>query len=252
MARNWYDQAEWYEIAFGWDASAEIAALQRIFEAFAPRPVGRVYEPFCGCGRLSIPLARAGFDVVGADLNPAMIHLATRRAEPEGIRVEHHLADVRGWSPPGPIDAVVTLIDSFRHITDVNDARALLARWAEVVGRGGVVVIGLDLDDPGGGSCPPSEWTAARGGVEVRTRVETGPSPEPAWELMHARMTVRTPDGSTRSIESTQLMRRYTLDSLRRLAAEAALDLRRATGWIPLADDRPVGHGQAVVTFTAR
>src|SRR5262245_5199229 len=57
-----------------------------LYLAIAARTGGPVLELGVGTGRLAGPLARAGHDVTGVDLDPAMLERARRRlGGPEGL-----------------------------------------------------------------------------------------------------------------------------------------------------------------------
>lgn len=47
---------------------------------------GRILDVGCGTGRVSIPLAEMGFDVVGIDISPIYIDIASKRADEKGLR----------------------------------------------------------------------------------------------------------------------------------------------------------------------
>jgi SAM-dependent methyltransferase len=53
--------------------------------AGAFRPSARLLDIGCGAGRNAVPLARAGWRVVGSDLSSAMIMAAARRVEAEAL-----------------------------------------------------------------------------------------------------------------------------------------------------------------------
>jgi 2-polyprenyl-3-methyl-5-hydroxy-6-metoxy-1,4-benzoquinol methylase len=57
----------------------------------------RVLDLACGSGRLSIPLAKAGLQVVGGDLSSEMLQRARRSAETQSIELDLIQLDVRDF-----------------------------------------------------------------------------------------------------------------------------------------------------------
>jgi SAM-dependent methyltransferase len=57
---------------------------------------GRVLELACGTGRIALPLARAGVQVVGLELAEDMLRVLAKRAEPEGEEVASRITAVQG------------------------------------------------------------------------------------------------------------------------------------------------------------
>jgi trans-aconitate 2-methyltransferase len=91
----------------------------------------------CGEGSLTASLAQRwpGARVTGVDSSPEMLAAAAAVAVPG--RVEFALGDVREWSPPEPLDVVVS--NAVLHW--VPDHDRLLARWAGVLRPGGWVAV---------------------------------------------------------------------------------------------------------------
>src|SRR5436305_4442189 len=56
---------------------------------------GPVLEVGVGSGRIAVPTALAGVEVVGVDLSEAMLDLARAKAEPHGLRLRLVQADMR-------------------------------------------------------------------------------------------------------------------------------------------------------------
>jgi ubiquinone/menaquinone biosynthesis C-methylase UbiE len=94
----------------------------------------------CGYGRHSIPLARAGFHVVGADRSWALLEEAERRAgEGEWPRWVH--ADHRELPfPDASFDAVLNLFSSLGYRGEEGD-RQTLAEFRRVLRPGGALVV---------------------------------------------------------------------------------------------------------------
>ena len=91
---------------------------------------GPVVELAVGTGRIAVPIARAGIDVIGVDESPGMLDVARERAEREGVgaRLDLRLGDLRD----PPVDERVPLVTipfrSLLHMPDeAEKSRALTA-----------------------------------------------------------------------------------------------------------------------------
>jgi SAM-dependent methyltransferase len=102
--------------------------------------VGPVVELAVGTGRIAVPIARAGIDVIGVDSSPGMLAVAREAAEAAGVaeRIDLRLGDLR--SPP-VTELVPLVICPFRSLlhmeTEAEKLRALRAARAllEPAGR---------------------------------------------------------------------------------------------------------------------
>jgi SAM-dependent methyltransferase len=101
---------------------------------------GPVVELAVGTGRIAVPIARAGIDVIGVDSSPGMLAVAREAAEAAGVaeRIDLRLGDLR--SPP-VTERVPLAICPFRSLlhmeTEAEKLRALGAARAllEPAGR---------------------------------------------------------------------------------------------------------------------
>jgi SAM-dependent methyltransferase len=75
----------------------EIDGLVDIFNAYDIPGEGLVLDLACGIGRISVPLAKLGYQVVGFDLSPSYIGFARDYAEREGVsdRTRFIVGDMR-------------------------------------------------------------------------------------------------------------------------------------------------------------
>jgi SAM-dependent methyltransferase len=135
---------EFYLRAFREDersAAAEAQALQAAQLAACP-PGGDLLDAPCGFGRHSLPLARAGYRVVGVDRAQPLLDEATRRAGGERWPKFVH-ADYRELPfADASFDAALNLFSSLGYLGDEEDTRAL-AEIGRVLRPGGRLVIEL-------------------------------------------------------------------------------------------------------------
>ena len=86
--------------------------FDRVFERMGPLQGCRVLDVGCGSGSYAVHAASAGAaHVVGVDFAPAMIRLATTRAEKAGVadRCHFQAADVLAFQPSEAFDFVVAM-----------------------------------------------------------------------------------------------------------------------------------------------
>ena len=118
--------AEFYDHVAPYRERADVA----FFVEMAQAAGGPVLEIGCGTGRVLIPTARAGIEIVGLDLSPSMLavcrsNLAQESAETQA-RVRLVEGDMRDFDL-GQQFALVTLpFRPFQHLTSVEDQIACL------------------------------------------------------------------------------------------------------------------------------
>lgn len=148
--------------AGGYETYAFVAALYDYVVPYRNRPdvaffieaaresEGPVLEIGCGTGRVLIPTARAGIDIVGLDLSSHMLDMCRQRllSEPEDVqsRVQLVQADMRGFELSQAFRLVTTPFRPFQHLTTVDDQLACLACIHHHLVRGGKLI--LDLFNP--------------------------------------------------------------------------------------------------------
>ena len=103
-------------------------------------PGRRVLDLACGHGRISLPLARAGWDVTGIDLSERSLAVARAAAEQAGLRIDFVHGDMRN-PPAGPFDAVVNLYTSFGYFEAESENQKVLNAVAGSLAPGGLFLI---------------------------------------------------------------------------------------------------------------
>ena len=111
---------------------------------------GPVLEVGCGTGRVLIPTARAGIDIVGLDLSPHMLDVCRERLrrEPEDVRSRVQLVQVnmRDFELGQAFRLVTTPFRPFQHLTTVDDQLSCLACIRRHLVKGGKLI--LDIFNP--------------------------------------------------------------------------------------------------------
>ncbi len=179
---NGHEQPDIEYDAYGSDELAEIYDAvyadrddAGFWTALAPAEGGTL-ELACGTGRVLLPLARAGHEVVGLDLSPAMLARCRTRlaAEPAAVRERVRLvqADMTAFDVGRRFALVTSPFRGFQHLTAVTDQLACLGRCHAHLVAGGRLVLDLFNPDPallypGGGSdgeetAETVAWTAGR------------------------------------------------------------------------------------------
>ena len=189
------------------------------FERLASDAGGPVLELGCGTGRVSIPLAVAGIDVVGLDRSPEMLRLARakREAAPPAVRrrlrfVEGDMTDFRFGRRFGLVFAVFRV---FMSLLDVAAQRSALAAVRRHLRPGGLLA--LDVFDPLLDRCVPGLHPSEErgeyevGGTRVRvTAVERHTDPVAQRLRERWRFSELDPKGRVVREEFEELKLRWT------------------------------------------
>lgn len=86
----------------------------------------KVVDVPCAYGRMTMPLAARGFDMIGLDYDPHILKEAAKRAAAADIAGIHwQQGDMRAMDFEGELDAVLCLFGSFGYFEDANNRRFL-------------------------------------------------------------------------------------------------------------------------------
>jgi len=121
------------------------------YQGYAERAGSPLLEVGCGTGRLTVPLAAAGFRVVGLDVSSAMLARARARAERAGVshRITWIHADATQGIPPGPYPMAFIPLNTFLHFDTLEAQRAVLRHLHRALEPGGLLL--LDCLNPDAG-----------------------------------------------------------------------------------------------------
>jgi len=87
-----------------------------------------VLELACGTGRITIPIAEAGYQVTGLDLSPGMLSTAKAKAAARNVRVEWVQADCREFDLGMQFAFCFFPFNSIAHLHDLESLEACFAQ----------------------------------------------------------------------------------------------------------------------------
>ena len=225
---DWYDgffEGEWLEyLSLGATSGWTERTVDFLFEQLDLQPGERVLDLACGRGRISIPLARRGLNVVGLDLSPRSLDVARRDAADAGVTLELLQRDMRELDATDEFDAVVNVFSSFGYFDTQEDDERVLTAVSRALVPGGRFFI--DTINPIGLAriFTSSDWQEFDDGtlmLERRDYDHLRGRTNAAWTF------VRT-DGTRSDLRHS--MRAYTAAELVALLGEAGLHVDGAWG----------------------
>jgi SAM-dependent methyltransferase len=131
----------------------------------APR---KVLEVGCGTGRITLPLAQIGFELVGLDNQPEMLQKAEERRLQAPSEIRQRLrfieGDMRTWSAGSDFDLILIPASSITHVHSLEDQLAVWKTCHDNLRPGGRLLVEVTM--------PNMASFADSFGVPPRTPVE--------------------------------------------------------------------------------
>ena len=186
-----------YDLAEIYDAILPPGPCEEFYLEEARRVGGPVLELACGTGRLTIPLARAGLEIVGLDASPAMLAQAKQKSAAAGGDVSFVSGDMRCFDLGRSFGVVLVSCNSLGHLTEPEDLQACLAAIRRHLAPGGVLAFDVVLPDlrhlvpPEGGARRLDLGPNPSSAIEGEEQVEY----DPVRQLRIAHWRIRPPDG---------------------------------------------------------
>ncbi|HWX93001.1 MAG TPA: class I SAM-dependent methyltransferase [Terriglobales bacterium] len=103
----------------------------------ARRSGGPVLELACGTGRLAIPIAQSGVEIVGLDISPSMLARARAKGEAAGVKIEFVEGDCRDFGLGSKFALIFMAFNSLQHLHDYAALAALFASVCNHLAEGG-------------------------------------------------------------------------------------------------------------------
>ncbi len=205
---------------------------------------GPVVELGAGTGRIAIPIARAGQEVIGVDISGAMLTEAARQASAEGVadRITFVEADMRAFVADPPVELVIIPFRGFLHMLTVEDQLSALTSIRRSLVSGGRLVLNIFVPDPevqvaqNGRRIAHGEFVDDRG---RRCEMWGLPEYDVTSQLLHLRVGLDVYDGErlVDTIETGFELRAIHRYEFEHLLARAGFEVEALYGWF---DERPL------------
>ncbi len=114
---------------------------------------GRILELGAGSGRITIPLARAGYSVVAVDSSPAMLDKLRTRVAALPLSVARRISvvegDLRSFTVPGSFPLAIAVFNVLEHLYTRVELDACLRCVLAALSPGGAFAFDVQLPDLG-------------------------------------------------------------------------------------------------------
>jgi SAM-dependent methyltransferase len=217
-----------------WSASVTEDIDFYVEEARAAR--GPVVELACGTGRISVPIAKAGVQLIGVDASPGMLEMARAYATAEGVELDLRLGDMREPPVPERVELVLIPFRSLLHMTTEADRLRALGGARNLLAPGGRLVFDVFAPAPDDIEETHGRWLERELGIQERAD----------WDEDTRTLTL-----SVRRGEEASSMKLAWLSPAewRLLLDRAGFAVESQWGWF---DRRPYAGGEDVVFAAVR
>lgn len=122
--------------------------INLITELLSQYECKNVLEPFCGTGRILIPLAEKGFEITGIDGAEVMLNKLRNKVKikPHSIRnrIKTIKADLTEYSWPKGYDAIILGGNCFFELSELEEQEKILQKAYNSVNEGGYIFVDND------------------------------------------------------------------------------------------------------------
>ncbi|MDM5335841.1 methyltransferase domain-containing protein [Fictibacillus enclensis] len=100
----------------------------------------RILDLGCGQGRISIPLQKLGYQVVGMDISNDLLEVARNRAKEENLVLPFFHEDMRDLSVLNEFDAIINLGTAFGYVQDSRENHTIYQNIFNALKPGGIFI----------------------------------------------------------------------------------------------------------------
>ena len=218
------------------DYAAWAAHYGRLMDACGVPKRGRCVECACGTGNLTLPLARAGYQMTGIDLSEDMLALAMEKARAAGMNVPFVRQDMRFLSVPRRVDCVLCTCDGVNYLTDGKQAGEFFRAAFFALRPGGALI--FDVSTPDKLRSTLGSNTLFSDDEEISYIWRNSWNEKNALASLNLSLFVRRPDGAYERLEERQRQKAHTRQELKQALLAAGFSAPRFYGRLRMTPPR--------------
>lgn len=204
----------------------------------AKRSGGPVVELGVGTGRVALPIAAAGIDVIGIDSSEGMLAVCRERARAAGVqaRLDLRLGDLRDPPAGGPVPLVICPFRTYLHLRDDPDRRQAIAAARRLLDAGGRFVFDVFAPAPDDIAATHGRWLEREPGIFERAD----------WDTSRRTLTLSVRSGPART---TMTLAWLSPPEWRMLLEQGGFEVEACYGWF---DRRAFAEGEDSIWVARR
>lgn len=183
---------------------------------------GLILELGCGTGSVTQRLARAGYDMIGADISADMLDIAMEKREASGLDILYLLQDMREFELYGTVRAVVSICDSMNYILEEEELLQVFKLVNNYLDPKGIFIFDLNT---GKKYRDMGETTIAENREEASFIWENYYDEEEQINEYDLTLFIRDEDGRYDRFEEFHEQRAYALSVIGELIRESGMEL---------------------------
>jgi SAM-dependent methyltransferase len=248
LRRDWFDtrvQGNLYQNTahlYDLDQRDNLTSDIPFYLDYAARTKGSVLELACGTGRVSLPLAEAGYFVTCIDLSEEMLNVFRSKlsAASEDIRNRIALtrADMSDFTLNDRFSLIIIPFRAFQSLTEESGIRSCLGHVREHLTENGLFIINVFrpygvLDESW---CYPDTIQWERDDLKTGSHVvkkHRGEKIDPVRQLIFPGFTyeITGPNGDRNLLHEKLCLKYYTYQQLKELLTESGFSISEEFGW---------------------
>ena len=182
---------------------------------------GLVLDLGCGTGNMTELLAKAGYDMIGADNAEEMLEIAMEKRDKSGYDILYLLQDMREFELYGTVRAVISVCDSVNYITEPEELQEVFRLVNNYLDPKGMFI--FDLNTEAKFQAMGSE-TIAEARDEGSFIWENEYDEEEKINSYDLTLFIREEDDLYRRYQETHFERAWSLDEIKKALTEAGME----------------------------